>query len=142
LGARTALARLALDPPWLASTLAALLQLGIPALMRRRAGARERFSGLVGWLQRRSAGRDWYGLVVVVQGTAGTARVSLAGHGQADATAIGAAALARALYEGEVERPGIWLAEEIVPLGPFLERLAARGLAPLIDVAPVPQPAS
>jgi saccharopine dehydrogenase (NAD+, L-lysine forming) len=142
LGARTALARLALDPPWLGRTLAALLQLGIPALMRRRAGARERFSLLVDWLQRRYSGHDWYGLVVEVQGTAGIIRVGLAGHGQADATAIGASALVRALYDGEVERPGIWLAEQIVPLGPFLERLAARGLVPQIDVTRVPQPAS
>ena len=140
LGARTALTRLSLDPPWLGHTLAALIRLGVPALMRRRSGARERFNRLGSRLQRRYAGHDWYGLVVEVQGTAGIARVSLAGHGQADVTAIGASALARALYEGEVERPGIWLAEEIVPLGPFLDRLAVRGLVPLIEVSPVPQP--
>jgi hypothetical protein len=46
----------------------------------------------------------------------------------------------RALYEGEVQRPGIWLAEQIVPPGPFLNRLAARDLVPLIEIAHVPQP--
>ena len=140
LGARTALTRLALDPPWLGRALSALVGLGVPSLMRRRAGARERFNRLVGWLQQRYAGHDWYGLVVEVQGTRGATRVSLNGHGQADATAIGAAALTRALYEGEVERPGIWLAEQTVPPGPFLDRLAAHGLVPLIEVAPAPQP--
>jgi saccharopine dehydrogenase (NAD+, L-lysine-forming) len=139
LGARTALARLALDPPWLGRALAALVRLGVPALMRRNAGGRARFNRLVGWLQQRSAGHDWYGLVVEVQGAGGTARVSLAGHGQGDATAIGAAALVRALDEGAVKRSGIWLAEQIVPPGPFLDRLAARGLVPLIEVSPVSQ---
>jgi saccharopine dehydrogenase (NAD+, L-lysine forming) len=140
LGARTALARLALDPPWLGRALSTLVRLGVPALMRRRVDTRERFNRLVGWLQQRYAGHDWYSLVVEVQGTGGTTRVSMTGHGQADATASGAAALVRALYEGEVEQPGIWLAEQIVPLGPFLARLTKRGLVPLIEVAPVPQP--
>jgi saccharopine dehydrogenase-like NADP-dependent oxidoreductase len=139
LGARTALSRLSLDPPWLGLTLAALVRLGVPALMRHRAGARERFNGLAGWLQQRYAGHDWYGLVVEVQGSDGTVRVSLAGHRQADATAIGAAAVVRALYEGEVEQPGIWLAEQVVPLRPFLDRLAVHGLMPQIEGALVPQ---
>jgi len=125
LGARTALARLALDPPWLGRALAVLVRLGAPSLLRRRKGASERFSHLVGWLQQRYAGHDRYGLVVEVQGPGGMVRVSLSGHGQADATAIGAAALVRASDTGEVERPGIWLAEQIVPPGPFLDRLAA-----------------
>jgi saccharopine dehydrogenase-like NADP-dependent oxidoreductase len=136
LGANTALARLALDPPWLGRTLAALVQLGAPALMRRHAGGRARFNRLVGWLQQRYAGHDWYSLVVEAQGAGGTVQVSLSGHGQADVTAIGAAALAHALDTGGVERPGIWLAEQIVPLGPFLDRLAARGLASVIEEAP------
>jgi saccharopine dehydrogenase-like NADP-dependent oxidoreductase len=140
LGAHTALARLALDPPWLGGFLAVLVRLGVPTLMRRRKGAGERFNRLVGWLQQRYAGQDWYGLMVEVEGSGGMVRVSLSGHGQADATAIGAAALARALDTGEVERPGIWLAEQIVPPGPFLDRLIARGLVPLIDLALVPQP--
>jgi hypothetical protein len=107
--------------------------------MRRRKGASERFNRLVGWLQRRYTGHDWYGLMVEVEGSGGTLRVSLSGHGQADATAIGAAALARALDTGEVGRPGIWLAEQIVPPGSFLDHLAARGLVPSIDLALAPQ---
>jgi hypothetical protein len=35
----------------------------------------------------------------------------------------------RALVEGEVKQPGIWLAEQVVPQEWFFERLAARGLA-------------
>ncbi|MBI1878014.1 MAG: hypothetical protein HYR94_07275 [Chloroflexi bacterium] len=51
-------------------------------------------------------------------------------------TAIGAAALTRALVEGEVERSGIYFAEQVVPSGPFSERLAARGLVPVVEVQP------
>jgi hypothetical protein len=39
----------------------------------------------------------------------------------------------RALAEGEVKQPGIWLAEEVVPPEPFFERLAARGLVPTVE---------
>ena len=61
-------------------------------------------------------------------------RASLVGRGQASGTATGAAAVVRALAESEVERPGIWLAEQVVPPGPFFERLAAQGLAPRVEV--------
>jgi saccharopine dehydrogenase-like NADP-dependent oxidoreductase len=60
-------------------------------------------------------------------------RASLAGRGQASGTAIGAAAVARALAEGEVEQSGIWLAEQVVPPGPFFERLGAKGLVPRVE---------
>jgi hypothetical protein len=39
----------------------------------------------------------------------------------------------RSLAEGEVGRPGIWLAEQVVPPRPFFERLAERGLVPTIE---------
>jgi saccharopine dehydrogenase-like NADP-dependent oxidoreductase len=61
-------------------------------------------------------------------------RASLVGRDQASGTAIGAAAVVRALAEGEVDRPGIWLAEQVVRPGPLFERLAAQGLVPRIEV--------
>ena len=45
----------------------------------------------------------------------------------------GAAAVVRALAEGEVEQPGICLAEQVVPSEPFFERLAAQGLVPRVE---------
>jgi saccharopine dehydrogenase-like NADP-dependent oxidoreductase len=113
--------------------MSALVRLGVPALMRRRAGAQERFNRLMGWLQRKYAGLDWYSVVMEVHGSRGFVRASLIGRVQALGTAIGAAALARALAEGEVERPGIFFAEQVVPPGPFFERLAARGLVPVLE---------
>jgi saccharopine dehydrogenase-like NADP-dependent oxidoreductase len=133
LGARTALSRLVLEPPWLGTLLAALVRLRVTAVLRRRAGAEERVQRLSAWLQHRYEGRDWYGVVVEVQGARGRVRVGLVGRGQASGTAIGAAAVVRALVEGEVEQPGIWLAEQVIPPEPFLERLAARGLVPTVE---------
>ncbi len=134
LGARTAFARLSLNPAWLGGLMSALVRLRVPSLMRRRAGAQERFNRLLGWLQRKYTGLDWYSVVMEVRGSRGFVRASLIGRVQAAATAIGAAALTRALAEGEVERPGICFAEQVVPPGPFFERLATCGLVPVLEV--------
>jgi saccharopine dehydrogenase-like NADP-dependent oxidoreductase len=56
-----------------------------------------------------------------------------AGREQATGTAIGATAVVRALAEGEVNQPGIWLVEQVVPPRPFFERLAAYGLMPTVE---------
>jgi saccharopine dehydrogenase (NAD+, L-lysine forming) len=134
LGARTAVSRLVLEPPWLGTLLSALVRLRVTALLRRRAGSQERLQRLNTWLQRRYEGRDWYGVVVEVEGTRGRIRVSLVGRGQATGTAIGAAAVVRALAGGEVKQSGIWLVEQVVPPGPFFERLVARGLVPTVEL--------
>ena len=133
LGARTALTRLALEPPWLGALLSVLLRLRVTAILGRRAGAKERVRRLGAWLGRRYEGRDWYGIVVEVEGAQGRVRASLVGRGQATGAAIGAAAVVRALAEGEVKQPGIWLAEEVVAPGSFFERLAACGLVPTVE---------
>ena len=52
---------------------------------------------------------------------------TLLGQEQADAAAAGAAGVAQLLVEGKVE-PGAWMPEQIVDAGPFLSRLASRGL--------------
>src|SRR5215208_6341003 len=133
LGARTALSRLALEPLWLGTLLSALVGLRVTAMLRRRAGAEERLQRLTAWLQRRYEGRDFYGVAVEVHGAQGRVRISLVGHGQASGTAIGAAAVVRALAEDEVRQPGIWLAEQVILPGPFFERLATRGLVPTVE---------
>lgn len=133
LGAHTSVTRLSLNPPWVGSVLSLLLRLGLPSLMKRRAGGRERFQKFNAWLKQKYAGIDWYGLVVAVRGSRGLVRVSLVGHGQAHGTAIGAALLARALIEREVECAGIWLAEQVVPSEWFFKRLTAPGLVPIVE---------
>jgi saccharopine dehydrogenase-like NADP-dependent oxidoreductase len=133
LGAQTAFTRLALNPSWLGGLMSVLVRLGVPSLMRRRAGTRERFNRLIGWLQRQYTGLDWYSVVVEVRGSGGFVRASVTGRVQAMGTAIGAVALTRALAEGEVEGSGIYFAEQVVPSGPFFERLTARGLVPVVE---------
>ena len=96
---------------------------------RRGGGPSER---LTGWLERRYAGRDWYGLVVEVNGPCGSVRASLAGRGQADITALGAAGIARAILDDQVSEPGIWLAEQVVAPGTFLLHLATDGVIPTV----------
>ena len=46
------------------------------------------------------------------------------------------AKLAGSLAQGEVEQPGIWLAEQVVLPKPFFERLATRGLVPTVEPSP------
>src|SRR5918994_614319 len=133
LGARTAISRLALEPPWLGALLSALIRLRVTRMLRRRADAEERVQRLSARLQRRYRGRDWYGITVEIQGVRGWVRAGLAGREQATGTAIGAAAVVRALAEGEVNQPGIWLVEQVVPPRPFFERLAAYGLVPTVE---------
>src|SRR5215208_3440559 len=134
LAARTALSRLAIEPPWLGALLAMLAPLRVTAMLGRRAGAEERVRRLNAWLRRRYEGRDWYGVAVEVEGARGRVRASLVGRGQALGTATGAAAVVRALAEEEVRQPGIWLAEEVVAPESFFGHLAARGLVPAIEV--------
>ena len=50
LAARTALSRLALEPPWLGALLAMLARLRVTAMLGRRAGAEERVRRLNAWL--------------------------------------------------------------------------------------------
>ena len=133
LAARTALSRLAIEPPWLGALLAMLARLRVTAMLGRRAGAEERVRRLNAWLRRRYEGRDWYGVAVEVEGARSRVRASLVGRGQALGTATGAAAVVRALAEEEVKQPGIWLAEEVVAPESFFGHLATRGLVPAIE---------
>lgn len=127
-GAKTAIARLALDPPWLTPAISVLLRAGLRRRLRRGGGAAMR--RLVERLRRRYAGRDFYGLVVDVRGARGMIRSTLVGRGQATVTAAGAAAITEALFAREMSEPGVWLAEQVIRPEPFLTRLRAQGIVP------------
>ncbi len=129
LGARTSIARLALDPPWLAEVVSAATRLGARRWTRR--GGAHAMHGVIMRLRASYAGRDEFALIVEVRGGGRIVRSTLLGRAQAHATAVGAAAIAEALYAREVETPGVWLAEQIVAPASFLTRLAARGLVPV-----------
>jgi hypothetical protein len=131
LGARTAVARLALDPPWLGAALAKLTKFGGRVWARRQSG-HGALNGLAERLRRRYAECDQFALVVEVRGGGRTVRSTLIGRFQARATAVGAAAIVEALLQGEVSEPGAWLAEQVIAPAPFLARLEAQRLVPVI----------
>ncbi|PSM31965.1 hypothetical protein [Haliangium sp. UPWRP_2] len=131
LGARTAIARIAIDPPWVGKLLTSLARLGVRNL-NAEPHRRTAIERLREGIQHRYANHNQFALVVEVRGGDGILRLSLSGHGQADATAAGAAATVEALVSREVEPPGIWLAEQMLAPGPFVSRLAAAGLAPSV----------
>jgi len=132
LGARTAIARIAIDPPWVGRMIASLARLGVRNL-GAQPNRRAVIERLREQLQQRYANHTQFALLVEVRGGDGVVRLSLTGQRQADATAVGAAATAEALADGEIARPGIWLAEQVMDPGPFMSRLAAAGLVPVIN---------
>jgi len=125
MGARTAVTRLAIEPAWLARLLAVMVRTGASRLMAiewiRHAIARRR--------KDRPSGKDTrFALRVDVRRGGSSRRATLLGQTQADAAAAGAAGVARLLIEGDVAEPGAWMPEQIIDPGPFLSRLARRGL--------------
>jgi saccharopine dehydrogenase (NAD+, L-lysine-forming) len=132
LKSRTSVARIAIDPPWVGRLIAGFARLGVRNLSHEP-HRRTAIEGLRKRLQQRYAGRDQFSLLVEVRGGTKAIRLSLTGHGQAAATAAGAAATAEALAHREIERPGLWLAEQALDPGPFLLRLATTGLVPVVS---------
>jgi saccharopine dehydrogenase-like NADP-dependent oxidoreductase len=126
LGVSTATTRLAIDPPWMGVVFAAALRCGAARLLDR-ARFRSLVRSLVANLKGRRAGSDSFALVVEAIGQRGRARFSLLGHGQAEATAIAASILARMLCDREIEKPGVWFAEQVVDPQRFFTDLRQQG---------------
>jgi saccharopine dehydrogenase-like NADP-dependent oxidoreductase len=127
LGATTATSRLALDPPWLGRLAALLIGCGAASILRR-AGTRAVFVRLILAARRLHRGRDRFGLVLTAARGTATVRFSLTGHNLSAGTATAAAVTAQALWDREVEQPGVWLPEEVLEPDSFFTRLAAYGL--------------
>ena len=122
---RRPLRRLAIEPAWLARTLSMVARSGASHLLAvesiRHAIARRR-------RDRPSGEGARFALRVDVRHGKNSRYATLAGRTQADAAAAGAAGVARILIEGGVRDPGAWMPEQMVEPGPFLSRLASRGL--------------
>jgi saccharopine dehydrogenase (NAD+, L-lysine forming) len=125
MGARTALTRLAIEPAWLARLLAVIARTGASRLVAMR-GVRKAIAAR--HRDRPSSRAALFALRVDVKRGGRTRRATLLGRTQADAAAAGAAEVARLLIDGHVAEPGAWMPEQIVDPGPFLSRLAMRGL--------------
>ncbi|MGY2902192.1 hypothetical protein [Bradyrhizobium sp. URHC0002] len=125
LGVRTAVTRLAIEPGWLSKALSVVAHTGISHLLASRAIRRAIVR------QRKAAPSDKgapFALRVDVRRGQNSRHATLFGQTQADAAAAGAAGVARALIEGEIKEPGAWMPEQVINPGPFLSRLATRGL--------------
>jgi saccharopine dehydrogenase-like NADP-dependent oxidoreductase len=135
LGARTALGRFALEPAWATGIAAFLVRAGARRWLKRPRFFRGNRRA-IDQLKKLYAGHDRFALVVTVEGDGRTMKMSLAGRHQADATAASAAEFARALAVGEVERPGVWLPEEVISPERFFEALAPLGWKPTVEQVP------
>jgi short subunit dehydrogenase-like uncharacterized protein len=126
-GVATATTRLALDPPWMGVAIAAALRCGAARLLHR-AWFRSVVDRLVAAAKQRRNGSNAFALVVHAVGRRGSARFSLLGRGQAQATAIAASLLARRLSDREIAKPGVWFAEQVVDPLRFFADLKREGL--------------
>jgi saccharopine dehydrogenase-like NADP-dependent oxidoreductase len=136
-GVATATTCLAIDPPWTGAVIAAALRGGVARLLDR-AWFRGLVRGLVATAKLRPARSDSFALVVEAVGKGGSARFSLVGRGQAQATAIAASLLTRALVDREIEKPGVWFAEQVVDPERFFADLRREGLVVRDDGAAAP----
>jgi len=128
LGARTAIGRLALEPPWVNKLLRRLARIGAPRWLEEHGmfGGQRR---AIDRLKRAYAGIDAFALRVTVTNGGKTLSMTMGGHKQSDVTAAGAAELGRVLAAREMLTPGVWLPEQVVSVEPFfaaLERLGWR----------------
>jgi saccharopine dehydrogenase-like NADP-dependent oxidoreductase len=126
MGAKTALTRLSLEPPRLGRLLAVVLRIGAVRLLeldrvrRTLVAHRGKSNG--------SEHEPQFALRVDVAHGARSASATLAAGAQADAAAIGASSTIRALMEGEVTAPGVWMPEQVIDPTRFFSRLAEHGL--------------
>jgi saccharopine dehydrogenase-like NADP-dependent oxidoreductase len=126
LGARTAIGRLALEPPWVNRLLRRLVQAGAPRWLEQH-GLLGGQGHVIDRLKRAYAGSDTFALRVSISSGGKTLAMTLAGRKQADVTAAGAAELCRMLAARELPAPGVWLPEQVVAADSFFAALARMG---------------
>jgi saccharopine dehydrogenase (NAD+, L-lysine-forming) len=122
LGARTAIARLAIDPGWLGRLASAAAHLRLLAALAPRVRGSRRVRALL-------AAHDGYALVVTAQRGGARVRMSLHGRRQAEATALVTTELVDRLVRGEPSEPGLWMPEQYVEPSEFFARLRSVGLS-------------
>lgn len=126
LGVRTAVGRLALDPPWVGRLLRFLVKAGAPRWLEQH-GLLGKQSRVIERLKGACAGIDHFALRVTIEGAGQSASMSLTGHRQAEVTAAGGAELCRMLAAHEVSKPGVWLPEQVVSADAFFSALERLG---------------
>lgn len=135
LGARTATGRFALNPAWAGDAASVLVRAGARAWLRRPGFAHGN-RRVVERLKRHYAGQNQFALVVTAETRGRVATMSLTGRNQSAATAAGASELARLLTIGAVDKPGVWLPEQVISPDAFFERLAQGNWHVRLEEAP------
>ena len=125
LGAKTVVTRLAIDPTRAARLLAGVIRVGGLNLLKFE-GLRHALAGRP--RESSTETRPRFALRVDVRNGDRRASGTLVGSAQADAAALGAAATAHAMLNGEIEGPGAWMPEQMLNPEPFFTRLRERGL--------------
>ena len=121
--------RLAIDPPWVTALVAALVRTRVADLTPQPT-LRRGVKHFIGILRKAYAARERYALVVEASHRNGSRLcLSLTGHNQSEGTAVAAALIADALDRGDVERAGVWFAEQVIAVEPFFAALRGRALA-------------
>ena len=129
LGARTAGTWLALDPAWLGRMVAAASRLGLGSALENYPFCRRAVRAMIELVRRHLRTSDAFALAVETIGAGVVHRYTLAGHCQAEATAVATALVVRALCDGEIEAPGTWYPEQVLDADVFFSRLAHHGFA-------------
>jgi saccharopine dehydrogenase-like NADP-dependent oxidoreductase len=129
---KTALTRLAIEPERLARLLAVAVRVGAARIV-----ARERVRNALARHRpdRAPSGTAQFALRVDVIHDGRPAQATLVGGAQADAAAAGASATVRAMIEGEVSEPGVWMPEQVMSPPGFFSRLATHGLTVVLPSA-------
>ncbi|HVG72651.1 MAG TPA: saccharopine dehydrogenase NADP-binding domain-containing protein [Vicinamibacterales bacterium] len=136
MGAQTALTRLAIEPATLSRLLAAAVRVGAARLV-----AQERVPQSLARRRpdRTLSGAARFALRVDVTHHGRSAHATLVGGAQADAAAAGASGTVRALMEGEIAEPGVWMPEQVIDPPRFFSHLIKHGLIvtlPAVDDRP------
>lgn len=126
MGAKTVLTRLSLEPPRLGRLLAVVLRIGAARLLEldrvRRTLVAHRGTS------KASSDEPHFALRVDVAHGTQSASATLVGGAQADAAASGASSTIRALIEGEITAPGVWMPEQVIDPARCFSRLAEHSL--------------
>jgi saccharopine dehydrogenase-like NADP-dependent oxidoreductase len=127
LGVHTSGSFFALDPVWIMKIFVASMKVGTGTLLKFKT-VRIIFKKLFLFLQNLYNGKDIWAITVDVKGSEKRCILTIKGYGETYPTAIGAVIKARTLFENKVNKPGIWLPEQVIEPNKFFIRLEEYGL--------------
>jgi len=126
LGVHTSGDYFALDPVWIMKIFAASMKMGTGTLLKFKT-ARIVFKKIFLFLQNLYNGKDIWAITVDVKGSKRRCLLTIKGYGETYPTAISAVLKARALLENEINKPGVWLPEQVIEPDKFFIKLEEYG---------------